>query len=106
VPEEHGPEDHDMVEPQRHAKIITKKRRPAWLVRLFRMLRSMVLQMDLVEKERDLDHIPVMWHCYVISLMLSPLVMKRLQKKKVWKDAMIEEYHSIIKNDFWDVVLK
>jgi hypothetical protein len=30
VPEEHGPEDHDMAEPQRPAETITKKRRPAW----------------------------------------------------------------------------
>ena len=25
-------------------------------------------------------------------------------KKKEWKDAMIEEYQSIMKNDVWDVV--
>ena len=25
-------------------------------------------------------------------------------KRKEWKDAMIEEYQSIIKNDVWDVV--
>jgi hypothetical protein len=30
VPEEHGPEDHEMVEPQRFAETSTKKRRPAW----------------------------------------------------------------------------
>jgi hypothetical protein len=82
VPVEHGPEDHDMAEPQRPAETNTKKRRPLGLVKLFRMSRSMVLQMDLSEKARNLDHIPVMWHCYVISLMLSLPVMKRLQKRK------------------------
>jgi hypothetical protein len=25
-------------------------------------------------------------------------------KKQVWKDGMVEEYHSIMQNDFWDVV--
>jgi hypothetical protein len=25
-------------------------------------------------------------------------------EKKVWKDAMIEEYQSIMKNDVWDIV--
>jgi hypothetical protein len=30
--------------------------------------------------------------------------MKRLQRRKEWKDAMVEEYHSILKNDIWDVV--
>ena len=27
-------------------------------------------------------------------------------KKKEWKDAMIEEYQSIMKNDFWEIVLR
>ena len=30
VPVEHGPEDHDMAEPQRPTKMSTKKSRPAW----------------------------------------------------------------------------
>ena len=30
--------------------------------------------------------------------------MKNPQKKKEWKDPMIEEYQLIIKNDVWDVV--
>ena len=25
-------------------------------------------------------------------------------KKQVWKDVMTEEYHSILKNDVWDIV--
>jgi hypothetical protein len=25
---------------------------------------------------------------------------------QVWKDAMVEEYHSILKNDVWDIVLR
>ena len=30
--------------------------------------------------------------------------MKKRQNEKEWKDAMIEEYQSIMKNDVWDVV--
>jgi hypothetical protein len=30
VPEEHGPKDHDMAEPQRHVETSTKKRRTSW----------------------------------------------------------------------------
>jgi hypothetical protein len=26
--------------------------------------------------------------------------------QQVWKDAMTEEYHSIMKNDVWDIVLR
>ena len=27
-----------------------------------------------------------------------------MTENKEWKDAMIEEYQSIMKNDFWDVI--
>ena len=27
-----------------------------------------------------------------------------MTEKKEWKDTMIEDYHSIMKNDVWDVV--
>jgi hypothetical protein len=56
--------------------------------------------MDLLEKERNLDHIPVTWHCYVISLMLSLPVMKSMQRRKYGRMS----YQSIIKNDVWVVV--
>jgi hypothetical protein len=36
----------------------------------------------------------------------DPTCYEEVAKKKEWKDAMIEEYHSIIKNDVWDVVLR
>ena len=29
-----------------------------------------------------------------------------MMEHKEWKDAMIEEYQSIMKNDVWDVVLR
>jgi hypothetical protein len=34
----------------------------------------------------------------------EPTYYEEAVEKKVWKDAMIEEYQSIIKNDVWDVV--
>jgi hypothetical protein len=82
VPVEHGPKDHDMAEPQDLQKQIQGNEDQLGLEKLFRIQRSMVLQMDLSEKSINLDHIPVMWHCYVISLMMSLPVMKRLQKRK------------------------
>jgi hypothetical protein len=36
----------------------------------------------------------------------EPTCYEEAAKKKVWKDAMIEEYQSIIKNDVWNVVLR
>jgi hypothetical protein len=34
----------------------------------------------------------------------KPTCYEEVAEKKAWKDAMIEEYQSIIKNDVWDVV--
>ena len=34
----------------------------------------------------------------------EPSTYEEAAEKKEWKDSMIEEYQSIMKNDFWDVV--
>jgi len=36
----------------------------------------------------------------------EPSSFKEAVKHQVWKDAMNEEYESIMKNDVWDVVPK
>jgi hypothetical protein len=36
----------------------------------------------------------------------EPSTFEEYAKKKVWKDAMMEVYHSIMKNDVWEVVLR
>jgi hypothetical protein len=35
---------------------------------------------------------------------VEPTCYEEAAEKKEWKDTMIEEYHSIVKNDVWDVV--
>ena len=34
----------------------------------------------------------------------EPSIYEEATKRKEWKDAMIEEYQSIMKNDVWDIV--
>jgi len=36
----------------------------------------------------------------------KPSIYEEVAGQQVWKDAMMEEYHSIIKNDVWDIVLR
>jgi hypothetical protein len=36
----------------------------------------------------------------------EPTCYEEATKNKIWKDAMIEEYQSIIKHDVWDVVMR
>ena len=37
---------------------------------------------------------------------LEPSTYEDDAKKQVWKDSMVEEYTSIMKNDVWEVVPK
>ena len=36
----------------------------------------------------------------------EPSIYEEASRHQVWKDAMMEEYQSIMKNDVWDVVLR
>jgi hypothetical protein len=106
VPEEHGLEDHDMEEPQRPAKTSTKKRRPAWAREIIQDVEKYGAP-DGSFRERKK---PRPYSSYVALLCdiidVDPTCYEEVVEKKVWKDSMIEEYHSIIKNDVWDVVLR
>ena len=46
--------------------------------------------------------------CYVVLLTelikTEPSNVKEALSSQSWKEAMIEEYNSILKNDVWDVV--
>jgi hypothetical protein len=41
-----------------------------------------------------------------IIIDLKPSTFEESAKKKEWKDVMMEEYRSIMKNDAWEVVLR
>ena len=36
----------------------------------------------------------------------EPSTYEEATEKKEWKDAMIEEYQSIMKNDVWEIILR
>ena len=55
------------------------------------------------ERERDLKSSPVILHmCNLVDD--EPDCFEVAEKKQDWKDAMVEEYQSILKNDVWDIV--
>jgi hypothetical protein len=35
----------------------------------------------------------------------DPSIFEEVVGQQVWRDAMMEEYRSIMKNDWWDIVL-
>jgi hypothetical protein len=104
VPEEHVPENHDMTEPQRPVEMITKKRRPSWAHEIIQDVEKYGAPDGSFRENKK----PRPYSSYVALLCdiidVEPTCYEEAAEKKVWKDAMIEEYQSIIKNDVWDVV--
>jgi hypothetical protein len=76
VLEEHGLEDHDMEEPQIPIEMITKKKRPAWAHEIIQDSEKYGAPDGSFRERKKLRP----YSSYVISLMLSLLVMKRLHK--------------------------
>ena len=55
------------------------------------------------ERKRDLNSSPVILHtCNLVDD--EPDCFEVAEKKQDWKDATVEEYQSILKNDVWDIV--
>jgi hypothetical protein len=77
-----------------HTKIRLRREDQLGLLRSFKMQRSMVLQIELSEKARSQNHIPV----------TEPSTFEEAVKQKEWKEAMMEEYQSIMKNYVWEIV--
>jgi hypothetical protein len=106
VPEEHGPEDHAMEEPQRPAEMSTKKRRPDWAREIIQDAEKYGASDGSFRENKK----PRPYSCYVALLCdiidVEPTCYEEVAEKKVWKDAMTEEYQSIIKNDVWGVVAR
>jgi hypothetical protein len=100
-------EDHDMEEPQipveSSQEMNTKKRRTAWARKIIQDAEKHGAPDGSRESKR-----PQPYSSYVALLSgiidVEPTSYEEVAKKKEWKDAMVEEYQSIVKNDVWDVV--
>jgi hypothetical protein len=101
-------EDHDMEEPQMpidsSREMNNKKRRQAWAREIIQDAEKYGFP-DGSFRERKR---PRPYSSYVALLSdiidAEPTSYEEVAKKKEWKDAMVEEYQSIVKNDVWDVV--
>ena len=102
IPEDH--EDHDMEEPQEMVETIldkdSHKRKPAWAWDLIRE-DERYGALEGIHRERKREN---PYNSYVA--MLCDIIDKEnstyeeTTKNKEWKDAMINEYQSIMKKDF------
>jgi hypothetical protein len=97
-------EDNDMEEPQRPTEMPSRKRKPTWEHELIRDAeRYGALGKHLRESKKLKPYSSyVACLCDIMDAELSSY--EEAAKKRVWKDAMGEEYQSILKNGVWDVV--
>jgi hypothetical protein len=102
-------EDHDMEEPQIPAdssrEMNTRKRRLSWAREIIQDVEKYgAPNGSFIERKR-----PQPYSRYVAFLSdiidVEPTSYEEATKNKEWKDSMVEENQSIVKNDFWDVVL-
>jgi hypothetical protein len=84
----------------------TQKRRPYWAQEAIRDVEIYGSHDGLSRKFKKPNPYPgyVALLCDIIYV--EPTIYEEVAGKKEWKDAMVEEYHSIVKNDVWDVVLR
>jgi hypothetical protein len=103
-PEEVIPEDHDMVEPQKPVEIPSRKRIPTWAHELIRDAE----RIGALEKSFRESKKPKPYSSYVACLCdimdAKPSSYEEAVENQVWKDAMEEEYQSIMQNGVWDLV--
>jgi hypothetical protein len=99
-------EDTDMEKPQRPTNMSSRKRRPAWAHELIKDAERYGAPEKNIRKSKNSKSYSsnVACLCDIMDAKLSSY--EEATEKRVWKDAMGEEYQSIVKNDVWDVVPK
>jgi hypothetical protein len=110
TPEETIPEvQNDMVESERPVdlpeEIVATRKRPAWLWNTLQEVEGHAAPKGSFRESKR----PHNFSSYVALMSniidLGPSTFQEAIKKPEWKDAMMEEYQSIMKNDVWEVVL-
>jgi hypothetical protein len=106
--EPHEGKSNDPLEPVEVLEITLKeppsKRNPGWLKEILQEPERIVVPKGTF-RERKRPH---RFEGYVALMRnitdVEPSSFEEVDKLQVWKDAMIEEYRSIIKNNVWDII--
>ena len=99
-----------MAEPQDPVETLHEKdlhkRKPAWARELIQEAERYGTPQGIQgERKRENPYNSyVALFCDIIDR--EPSTYEEVAEKKEWKDAMIEEYQSIMKNDVWEIVLR
>ena len=95
--------DHNMVEPQELVETILEKdshkRRPSWAQELIREVESYGAP-ELIHRERKRENPSYSYVALLCDIIdREPSTYEEATEKKEWKDVLIEDYQSIMKND-------
>jgi hypothetical protein len=86
--------------------VITYQRKPGWARELIQDAERYGAPNKTFRESKR----PRLYSNYVVLVSniidAEPSSYEEVAEKKVWQDAMIEEYQSIMKNDVWDIVLR
>jgi hypothetical protein len=93
-----------MVEPQKPVEIPSCKRRPAWAQELIRDAERIGAPEKYFRESKKSKSYSSYVACLCDIMDEEPSTYEEAVENQVWKDAMAEEYQSIMQNDVWDVV--
>jgi hypothetical protein len=80
------------------------KRRPDWAQELIRDVERYGPQKTYLRESKNSKLYSSYVACFYDIINVGASNYEEDEEKRVWKDAMGEEYQSIVKNDVWDVV--
>jgi len=98
----------DIVDPveqiERPMEVPPTKRKPSWCREILREAEKHAAPSGTFRESNR----PQRYSSYVALMAqisdAKPTIYEDVAKQQVWKDAMVEEYQSIMKNDVWEVV--
>jgi hypothetical protein len=82
------------------------KRKPAWCWEILKEVEKPVAPKGTFRENKKSDKYSDLIAQLNLVIDSEPSTFEEASKHKVWKDAMIEEYESILKNDVWEVVAR
>jgi hypothetical protein len=80
------------------------KRKPTWCHEILKEAKKHATPKDTFRESKKPDKYLGLTAQLNLVIDSKPFTFNEVVKHKVWKDAMIEEYESILKNDVWEVV--
>ena len=93
----------DPIDPPPHEPS-SSKRRPSWLKETLEDAKGHVAPRGTFRESKKSNRYQGYLAAISIIVQSEPYTLEEAAKHQVWKNAMNEEYESIMKNDVWDVV--